>query len=237
MPAQPSPDWGTGACYLPARKPACWPLQQWALPRCTPCPAAQRTKENPARAPCPSYQPHTSRPAPADATAPSTPLLPPSPALQVFAEYVKAAFVSDVETGTFDFVSIDGRARVACFPRALQLLRPHGGVLVLDNAERPYYRRALVTLGVAGWPGRCSRLPGREWVPARPCCCAALATSQRHIRTQFVATACPHACSCCCRNGIESVPRHWLRFNAVNEEDTTIVWVSCLPGQCGRGSI
>lgn len=95
---------------------------------------------NPARAPCPSYQPHTSRPAPADATAPSTPLLPPSPALQVFAEYVKAAFVSGVETGTFDFVSIDGRARVACFPRALQLLRPHGGVLVLDNAERPYYR-------------------------------------------------------------------------------------------------
>ncbi|KAL4447296.1 hypothetical protein ABPG77_007329 [Micractinium sp. CCAP 211/92] len=96
---------------------------------------------------------------------------------QVFAEYAKAAFVPDSEAGTFDFVSIDGRARVACFPRALQLLKPHGGVLVLDNAERPHYRK-----------------------------------------------------------GVESVPRHWLRYAAVNEEDTTIVWVSCLPGLCGRGS-
>ncbi|KAL4443596.1 hypothetical protein ABPG75_011333 [Micractinium tetrahymenae] len=96
---------------------------------------------------------------------------------QVFAEYVKAAFIPDSAAGTFDFVSIDGRARVACFTRALQLLKPHGGVLMLDNAERSYYR-----------------------------------------------------------SGIESVPRHWLRYNAVNEEDTTIVWVSCVPRRCGRGS-
>lgn len=75
------------------------------------------------------------------------PCLQPGNALQVFAEYAKAAFVPDSEAGTFDFVSIDGRARVACFPRALQLLKPHGGVLVLDNAERPHYRWEAALLG------------------------------------------------------------------------------------------
>ena len=74
----------------------------------------------------------------------------PHHALQVFADYVKAAFVPEAEAGTFDLVSIDGRARVACFPRALQLLKPHGGVLVLDNAERPYYRWGLVVPGKMG---------------------------------------------------------------------------------------
>ena len=58
---------------------------------------------------------------------------------KVFADYVAAAFLDHSHLGTFDFVSIDGRARVACFKCALQLLKPHGGVLVLDNSERRRY--------------------------------------------------------------------------------------------------
>ena len=57
----------------------------------------------------------------------------------VFADYVAAAFIDASHKGTFDLISIDGRARVGCFPRALELIKPHGGVLVLDNSERPNY--------------------------------------------------------------------------------------------------
>ncbi|PSC69551.1 glycosyl transferase [Micractinium conductrix] len=85
----------------------------------------------------------------------------------VFFEYVDAAFLGPDQLMSFDFVSIDGRARAACFTRALRLLHPHGGVLLLDNAERSYYA-----------------------------------------------------------DGIAQVPRHWLRYEAANDEDTTIVWVS-----------
>ena len=36
----------------------------------------------------------------------------------------------------FEFVSVDGRARVACMSRALKILNPIGGVLLMDNSDR-----------------------------------------------------------------------------------------------------
>lgn len=77
--------------------------------------------------------------------------VPPSPpdskeqeAAEVFAEYASAKVLDKAtHDGSFDFISIDGRGRVACFPRALQLLKPVGGILVLDNAERSYYRAGI----------------------------------------------------------------------------------------------
>ena len=40
------------------------------------------------------------------------------------------------KNASFDFVSVDGRARVACMSRALQILKPVGGVLLMDNSDR-----------------------------------------------------------------------------------------------------
>jgi hypothetical protein len=56
-----------------------------------------------------------------------------------FADYVDA--MEDVE-GHFDLVVVDGRARNACFHRALTRLAP-GGVLVFDNVDRQRYRDAI----------------------------------------------------------------------------------------------
>ena len=39
----------------------------------------------------------------------------------------------------FDIVMVDGRARTACMEQALPKVRPGGGILILDNAERPRY--------------------------------------------------------------------------------------------------
>ena len=56
-----------------------------------------------------------------------------------FAAYVAA--VDDV-AGQFDLVVVDGRARGACFRRAISRLAP-GGVLVFDNVDRQRYRDAI----------------------------------------------------------------------------------------------
>lgn len=45
---------------------------------------------------------------------------------------------------TFDFIAIDGRARNGCLRKALTMLRP-GGLLLLDNSERPYYDLSIVS--------------------------------------------------------------------------------------------
>ena len=58
-----------------------------------------------------------------------------------FADYVAA--VDDTD-GTFDLVVVDGRARNACFHRALSRLAP-GGVLVFDNVDRQRYRDAIAS--------------------------------------------------------------------------------------------
>jgi predicted O-methyltransferase YrrM len=49
----------------------------------------------------------------------------------------------------FDVVLIDGRERVRCVAAAAPKLRP-GGLLVLDDSERPLYARAGEILD--GWP-------------------------------------------------------------------------------------
>lgn len=56
-----------------------------------------------------------------------------------FGDYVAA--VDDTD-GVFDLVVVDGRARGACFQRAVTRLAP-GGVLVFDNVDRQRYRDAI----------------------------------------------------------------------------------------------
>lgn len=38
-----------------------------------------------------------------------------------------------------DLISIDGRSRVECARVAISLLKPSGGILILDNSERRAY--------------------------------------------------------------------------------------------------
>lgn len=53
-----------------------------------------------------------------------------------YTEY--AAFIDQYEDEEFDFIIIDGRARVECTQHAIPKLKK-GGVLILDNAERNRY--------------------------------------------------------------------------------------------------
>ena len=55
-------------------------------------------------------------------------------------EYAELSWV----TGLFDFICVDGRARSACLKTAVRLLNPEGGILVLDNSERPRYDRSCI---------------------------------------------------------------------------------------------
>lgn len=52
---------------------------------------------------------------------------------------------------TFDYVCVDGRARVECAMNAVERLRA-GGVLILDNSERAKYRPIFAVL--AAWSRR-----------------------------------------------------------------------------------
>ena len=56
-----------------------------------------------------------------------------------FADYVGAV---DAVDGEFDVIVVDGRARGACFRRAITRLAPDG-VLVFDNVDRKRYRDAI----------------------------------------------------------------------------------------------
>lgn len=56
-----------------------------------------------------------------------------------FHDYVAALDDTD---GTFDLMVVDGRARNACFLRAVSRLAPDG-VLVFDNVDRERYRSAI----------------------------------------------------------------------------------------------
>ncbi len=57
-----------------------------------------------------------------------------------FEKYAKA--VKHYDLASFDLILVDGRARPACIQEALPYLKP-GGLLILDNAERPYYTAAF----------------------------------------------------------------------------------------------
>lgn len=56
-----------------------------------------------------------------------------------FAAYVGAL---DETAGAFDLIVVDGRAREACFAKAVTRLAPDG-VLVFDNVDRERYRAAI----------------------------------------------------------------------------------------------
>jgi hypothetical protein len=55
-----------------------------------------------------------------------------------FKDYVRV--IDPFEDESFDVIVIDGRARPACTKHAIAKLRA-GGLMVLDNAERPQYHR------------------------------------------------------------------------------------------------
>lgn len=59
---------------------------------------------------------------------------------QLWADYAAAAFLPD--DARFDIISLTGYARMACLDRAVQLLRPQGGLLVLPQAQRAAYAGA-----------------------------------------------------------------------------------------------
>ncbi|MBX2962588.1 MAG: class I SAM-dependent methyltransferase [Cyclobacteriaceae bacterium] len=63
-----------------------------------------------------------------------------------FTEYY--SFIDQYPDDYFDFVIVDGRARVECALHALPKLK-QGGILILDNAERLRYRSIHENL--AGW--------------------------------------------------------------------------------------
>lgn len=56
-------------------------------------------------------------------------------------DYIMGA--SDMPNGSFDLVSVDGRAREHCLKEAVRLVKPKGGVLVLDNYDRDRYQMAI----------------------------------------------------------------------------------------------
>ena len=60
-----------------------------------------------------------------------------------FEKYVRAIDV--YPDASFDFISVDGRARMACIAHALGKIRS-GGYLMLDNSEREHYRDATMHL-------------------------------------------------------------------------------------------
>jgi hypothetical protein len=79
-----------------------------------------------------------------------------------FDDYVAA--VDRYPDETFDLVIVDGRARVDCARRAMAKVKP-GGMLLLDDSDRPRYRPAAHAL--AGWPVTSFRgLKAGENVPA-----------------------------------------------------------------------
>jgi hypothetical protein len=60
-----------------------------------------------------------------------------------FRSYVSQ--IDDFPPGHFDLVMVDGRARPSCIRHAMSRVRA-GGMLVVDNSDRPTYSRALKEL-------------------------------------------------------------------------------------------
>jgi hypothetical protein len=65
-----------------------------------------------------------------------------------FADYV--ASIDPFLDASFDFVFIDGRARVGCFQHATEKVRP-GGFILLDNSERAEYAAIHAWVAENGW--------------------------------------------------------------------------------------
>jgi hypothetical protein len=64
-----------------------------------------------------------------------------------FYEYVK--YIDSFDDGYFDFIVVDGRARVDCIIRSINKLKT-GGILILDNSERERYKQVHELL--IEWP-------------------------------------------------------------------------------------
>jgi len=45
------------------------------------------------------------------------------------------------ENGLWDVANIDGRFRDGCMVEAINLIKPDYGIILLDNSERPQYRK------------------------------------------------------------------------------------------------
>ena len=60
-----------------------------------------------------------------------------------FGEYVSA--IDAYPDASFDLVSVDGRSRAACVRAALPKTKP-GGLILLDNSDRPEYGAAMAAL-------------------------------------------------------------------------------------------
>ena len=60
---------------------------------------------------------------------------------------------------SFDLIVVDGRNRKGCMSEAVSLLKP-GGVLMLDNSERSYYRSAFSL--VKGWKSQAYKQIGPD---------------------------------------------------------------------------
>ena len=65
-----------------------------------------------------------------------------------FRRYV--TFIDQFRDATFDLVVVDGRARPSCIRHGMAKTKP-GGFLLLDNAERAHYSRAIALLDPARW--------------------------------------------------------------------------------------
>lgn len=70
-----------------------------------------------------------------------------------------AAAVDDEPDNSTDVVMLDGRARPSCFLHSRPKVRA-GGLLVLDNSERPHYQYIHETLREFGWRKRVLAGPG-----------------------------------------------------------------------------
>jgi len=88
----------------------------------------------------PDWARRVSAVAPANTKVLHIPLVPEEP-------YVTSARTQGIG---FDVVVIDGRRRVECVPHAMAALKP-GGVIILDNTDRPEYESGLRLLAEAGF--------------------------------------------------------------------------------------
>jgi SAM-dependent methyltransferase len=61
--------------------------------------------------------------------------------------FQRYASAIDEETGEFDLIVIDGRARAACLAHAVKRLAP-GGIILFDNSRRERYRVAIQASGL-----------------------------------------------------------------------------------------
>jgi hypothetical protein len=80
--------------------------------------------------------------------------------------------IDDHDDECFDVVVVDGRERMDCVRCAMRKVSP-GGVLVLDDSDRPKYGVARTIL--AGWSSRdyvglvpCKDRPGTTTIFTRP---------------------------------------------------------------------